>query len=358
MRVTILIGNGFDLALGLRTRYMDFLEHYRVSDKDIASVHKMKEIIDDDRKKALKRWSCAEEAFGRQKFSQYGDDVVLVLDECETDFQSALTSYLKQEERRFKIPQGRESVIRREFRTGVLRLISLCKALTPHQKDNPSFISFIDFNYTSILDELLVDPSAPTKNAVLGRNVPKEPDAVRFGMPCHVHGSLRMDNILFGVDDSSQILDDKLKDAAESVGYLIKPEMDRGTGVRQGEVASRLIDIADVIIVFGMSYGKTDGRWWSQIVNHLFKDKASAVVLCPYVEELPKMMSCVKRMRVLEMERNRLISAVRPQASPMVASVRDRIQVIGYGPYPDHDRRLNACDPIGLTWIKEQCLSD
>lgn len=355
MNVVILIGNGFDLALGLKTRYKDFLQKYRLLVTDAAVIRKMKEIIEDDRKNGMEKWSYAEEAFGRQKFSQYGEDVVSVLDDCTTDFQGCLCKYLEQEEQRFEIPLDRATEIRREFRAGIRRLISTCKALTLRRQEEPTSINFIDFNYTRTLDELLKEPKTPPSNvAIVGRAV----TGPRFGMPCHVHGTLRLKNTLFGVDSASQIADDKLRTVAGEVGYLVKSQMDVQTGVRQGDVAERMIDAADLIIVFGMSYGKTDGRWWTKIIGRISTTPNVSVVLCPYVKELPDVISCVKKLRVIDLERRQFLSAVRPSSAVAADSHKERILVMGYGPYPDHDNRMNPCDPIGLTWIKEQCTSD
>lgn len=354
MNVVILIGNGFDLALGLKTRYKDFLQKYRPSAADAVPIQKMKEIIEDDRKNGMEKWSYAEEAFGQQKFSQYGEDVISVLDDCTTDFQGSLCKYLVQEEQRFAIPSDRATEIRREFRAGIRRLISTCKALTSRRQEEPTSINFVDFNYTRTLDDLLVEPKAPSSNAIVNRAVV----GPRFGMPCHVHGALRLNNTLFGVDSTAQIADDKLRTVAGEVGYLLKPRMDSQTGVRQGDVAERMINSAGLIIVYGMSYGKTDGRWWTKIIGRLSADVGASVVLCPYVKELPDVISCVKKLRVIDMERRRFLSAVRPSYAATADSHKERILVMGYGPYPDHDNRMNPCDPIGLTWIKEQCTSD
>ncbi|MBQ0033198.1 MAG: hypothetical protein KBT68_10415 [bacterium] len=74
MNVTYIIGNGFDLALGLRTDYPSFIKHYvdampqRVQKGEVrpdSPLLKLCEKAKDD----PKTWADAERAFGLLKFS-------------------------------------------------------------------------------------------------------------------------------------------------------------------------------------------------------------------------------------------------------------------------------------------------
>ena len=88
MNITFLIGNGFDLNLGLDTRYTDFLAEYlQDNSQDNEEIKSFKADIrkqqcgNSDTSENL--WANAELAFGR-----YTDDVV------------------KQEKRRIRFPEG------------------------------------------------------------------------------------------------------------------------------------------------------------------------------------------------------------------------------------------------------------
>ena len=62
MNVTILVGNGFDLNLNLKTKYTDFLSYYcGDSGADHVTIQNFKQDILQD----YKTWSDAELAFGR-----------------------------------------------------------------------------------------------------------------------------------------------------------------------------------------------------------------------------------------------------------------------------------------------------
>ena len=63
MNVTFLIGNGFDLNLGLKTKYSDFITTYCAeNDKDSDLIKKFKKNIH----KNPDLWASAELAFGQR----------------------------------------------------------------------------------------------------------------------------------------------------------------------------------------------------------------------------------------------------------------------------------------------------
>ena len=71
--VSVLIGNGLDIGLGLQTRYSDFLERYLKPDYPIRteSIRAMKNDIRNQIRNKSASWSDAEIAFGELEFSNY-----------------------------------------------------------------------------------------------------------------------------------------------------------------------------------------------------------------------------------------------------------------------------------------------
>ena len=61
MNITFLIGNGFDLNLGLNTGYKDFLKEYVRIKSNVYYLDKFKEDILEN----FDTWASAEEAFGK-----------------------------------------------------------------------------------------------------------------------------------------------------------------------------------------------------------------------------------------------------------------------------------------------------
>ena len=90
MNVTILVGNGFDLNLNLKTKYTDFLNYYcGDSGADHVTIQSFKQDILQD----YKTWSDAELAFGRytEKFLNDDEGAEKFCD-CHDDFCVKLAS--------------------------------------------------------------------------------------------------------------------------------------------------------------------------------------------------------------------------------------------------------------------------
>ena len=104
--VTFLIGNGFDIGVGLKTRYADFIATYLKQPSNTDVIVKLKNAVNQN----IDFWGDAELAFGKLKFSTFGKDSYPVVKECVTDFSDALSEYLQNEERRFQIPDEKIKV--------------------------------------------------------------------------------------------------------------------------------------------------------------------------------------------------------------------------------------------------------
>ena len=98
VKVTFLIGNGFDLNLGLKTTYSHFWEEYKEVKKDDTEIIKWfkTEVLKD---KEL--WSAAEEAFG-ECTSDFAKEKYNAEDfcQCHENFCRELAKYLQSQENR------------------------------------------------------------------------------------------------------------------------------------------------------------------------------------------------------------------------------------------------------------------
>lgn len=98
MNITFLIGNEFDLNIGLDTKYSDFLKEYAViTDEDSDVFKKFKFQI----RKDQKMWSNAEKAFGEttKDFKEQGYTAEEFCS-CHEDFCVKLAAYLLGQEQR------------------------------------------------------------------------------------------------------------------------------------------------------------------------------------------------------------------------------------------------------------------
>lgn len=90
MNITFLIGNGFDLNLGLATAYSDFVKYYKETDAEKNVLIKFRQDISDNEA----HWSAAEIEMGRYT-GTFKTGQGEAFSECHTDFCKHLATYLK-----------------------------------------------------------------------------------------------------------------------------------------------------------------------------------------------------------------------------------------------------------------------
>ena len=274
MNITFLIGNGFDLNLGLKTRYTDFLEHYLPDNSDDSD--EIKAFKEDVRQKEAqcasgseRLWANAELAFGR-----YTDDMVkqgktaASFSECCIDFCTKLANYLHNQEKQISV-EGHEQ----DFANAIQKFSAglLADPKDAVEKAAATFgggyvFNFIVFNYTCIIDQF-VNAVKKHKTPLGERSYGKRNS---FGQVIHVHGTTTTD-MVFGVNDESQITNFELF-AEQSPHYLnsfIKQKTNNSNGSRIDEKTHEIIKKSSFIYIYGMSIGDTDKIWWQRIIEKM-----------------------------------------------------------------------------------------
>lgn len=269
MNITFLIGNGFDLNVGLETTYSAFLNEYTVvSEEDSELIKFFKTEILEDKD----MWSNAEKAFGTatKKFKEKGytaEDFCL----CHEDFCVKLASYLLTQEQKINytalndaISVGFANGIRgykkgfRETETGTIT--------TAEGSFNGGItFNFISFNYTSVLD--LCCAAVRSKTSLLGKRSTRTGTYDnQLGKIIHVHGTVQKDMVL-GVNDISQIEDPSLFDGfdEEYINQMIKQKTNEINEENTDQKVYDILKTSDLIYVYGMSVGETDKLWWERI---------------------------------------------------------------------------------------------
>lgn len=283
MKITFLIGNGFDLNLGLKTQYKDFLEIYS---KNVNSKFESIKYFKSDILRNYDMWSNAERAFGI--YTQEFDGVKLTADDfCDfhQDFCESLASYLQEQEISAKLDYSRLGIV---FASAIKNFAANLRA-APSEKIN-SYLrtfgsgfeySFINFNYTHTLDECVKNCNSfallgtrPTSNGPQ-RNIIKE--------IIHVHGTTSKDMVL-GVNDESQIsnLDLFQNKGYEYIGQIIKPQTNELNEENIVENTKKIIQNSDLIYIYGMSIGETDAIWWNEVCSVMNRKKNMYLILHAY----------------------------------------------------------------------------
>lgn len=279
MQITFFIGNGFDLNLGLKTSFSDFLESYREPQPgDSEDIRRFKnEILTDEL-----LWSNAELAFGRytEKCQSLGISSDTFCD-LKEHFCDKLAEYLEAQESLVdasEIAHGFGESLKRI--TSGLSTIQREQLQSVIEKHDSGFIyNFIVFNYTEIIDRIL---SAGCRNKLdLGTRRPKNTNhGNTIGKTIHVHGTTKQDMVL-GVNDISQIASPELFDGAppENIASLIKIETNHLFEERADERTLDLLNKSHLVYVYGMALGETDSLWWDRLCKWLASNPSNHVII-------------------------------------------------------------------------------
>lgn len=274
MNITFLIGNGFDINLGLKTRYSDFYPFFlkKASENNI-----IRRWIDGN--EGL--WSDLEEKLG-QELQKLDKDRLeeFYLDKEELD--TLLIEYLEKEQARYTFEEKEEIVA--EFKRSLLEIanglssksVDLIKDTLLAYKTEEYQYSFITFNYTNTLDKIF---ELFKENKVIGihqaNGIPKNN---RLGTIIHIHGTTDEEMIL-GVNDATQILNDELKKNSLFLNTFIKERMNAELGQKKSEQAKQMINSSHILCIFGMSLGNTDKMWWQEIIKWLMTSEYNKLII-------------------------------------------------------------------------------
>ncbi|MDE7070744.1 MAG: bacteriophage abortive infection AbiH family protein [Clostridia bacterium] len=271
MRTVFLLGNGFDINLGLKTRFRDFYDYYLgiESKKDIIIQFKK------DLRENLENWSDLEIELGKysKNFNKKNEQEFI---ELLYDIQDNLADYLDKQDLDFTISDA-------DKRKTFADLINYERYLTERERRNFSnyltktdnHINIITYNYTKTFEKLY-DWEGSSKlignKAIAGYSYKVSMDSVE-----HIHGTTS-NNMLLGVNDSSQILSEDLKGSLKTLRSFVKTEMNLNAGTLRDEHCVSIIGKADIICIYGMSFGETDKYWWHIIGDRLIKSNAILVI--------------------------------------------------------------------------------
>ncbi len=281
MNMLYLIGNGFDLNLGLPTRYSDFLEYYfkhaplnyKATSQESRRIQECKDLF----RKTIEnnagnhQWKDLEIALG--KFSSQFNEAIVFRD-FYIDINLSLINYLKQispiSPTENDIKKLIENILYPEYYLNEREKRTFYKAIPRGYSWETNVISF---NYTSTFEQICKDRLS--LNTYYRR--PSDTESFSLKRILHIHGSLEENSILLGVDNSEQIDNADFKNNEDVTDLLVKPQGNKNIGSLIDETCHGLISKADLICLFGLSLGATDQTWWEDIKERFISD--SSVVL-------------------------------------------------------------------------------
>ena len=295
------IGNGFDIALGLKTSYKDFLVWYLKQKTDDKEILKLKNSIRKDlEKNNLKSWADLEMKLGSYT-SQYGESI----DECMR-FTSAyynikenLNKHLKLQENKINNNINLPTIIK-DVRTFFVNFYDdfpaeIISDLEPRFKNAKSKIKydFATFNYTKTLRSCL-----DLKNKIINQrphsygSYDDYINKIEF-----IHGEI--DNIpVMGVDNETQIANEFFRKQENIKLLLLKPHLNQE--MQDGIIGRicNLINDSSVICIFGSSIGNSDIFWWKKLGEWLINHSSKRLVIFWYEDEKTRKLHGDKRILI------------------------------------------------------------
>ena len=229
MEIVYLIGNGFDLNMGLKTKYSDFYSQYIKSESINESVLRLKQNIGKYLSKESSdiNWADFELGFGRYTSRITSVEELINIYE---DVNISLHHYIKEQELSLGTRDKQVLIKDLMFPAEHLREIDKFHKLGFNNRGNPCYLHSIK----------------------------------------HIHGCIG-DNILVGVNDINQIHNEQLKKDNTALDLLIKPQSNKAIGSRVDEECIRVIEKSNLMCLFGLSLGDSDIFWWNLIGEQLLR---------------------------------------------------------------------------------------
>ena len=284
MNVLYLIGNGFDLRLGLPTHYKDFLKYYERQTPKLGTDRRLQEEaikkykerffaeMAEREERGEEQWKDLEIALG-EFTTVFGDDADGFCDFYE-DMNRSLEAYLSQYDSFEPTPEEVEKF--REDLTYPYRYLKRNeqREVSPYTWGGEWKVDVISFNYTSSF-ECLSQVALPVGERYF-------PDSgghlIVYQGVKYIHGKLGEGGLLLGVNHSEQVFNELYRKNDDVADLLLKPQANEGRGTLVDEECLSLIAGADVICLFGLSLGSTDQMWWTAIKKH-FLDNPEVILL-------------------------------------------------------------------------------
>lgn len=271
LSVAVMVGNGFDLSAGLKTsttRFIDFFSKNHASDD--GPVGRLARCIE---KEGAREWADFEKKIGEYTSNLEADeeDAVEAALDCKEAIDVDLAAFIASEDKRATdefIEANSESVmVSLAYWYPALQPLERQRIFEHYSADFALNVSIVTFNYTTLLPRLF--------NA-FGTNGHATPDdsrgvsSIRLIHLVQAHGALGREPIC-GVNDVSQIGSDALSKNEDIASTFVKGEIQKLFGSVDDRRAEDIILGANILIIFGLSLGETDIRWWEAVVKLLKK---------------------------------------------------------------------------------------
>lgn len=269
MNILYLIGNGFDIARGYKTRYTDFYPYYINRSLTDPVVEKMCKEIGAD----FNTWADLESRFGQYCAEIAKEDFEGVY----YDLTDTLQEYLKAETSHAIYSEHDLDKLYLDLGEPFKYLSGIDNVLLKNKftSDLSHHINIISFNYTDVLDKIF------SKNSMIGSTVGGN---LFLDNIYHIHGVLGK-TIVLGVNDETQIANDDFITDDDIKDLIVKPQSNESMRSSEAIYCRQLVEKADVILLYGLSIGETDRYWWELIGRRMVANRDTKIVVFKYDED-------------------------------------------------------------------------
>lgn len=280
MVTTFLIGNGFDVNLGLKTQYKDFYPTYFEKNEilpDDSCIKKFCKQI----KEEYENWSDFEWAFGQNAKGNHQEIGQIIL-----NFNDIFAEYLQTqcEQCEYKV-----SAIGPEMKKFIFEPYSFLERREAQELKNfyqnraaeTQTFNFVSFNYTDTIEKVL-SPEVK-KYFPSGANIKNVRYDNVLNTVLHLHGSMAEGYIIIGIDSLKQFNYPEMQSNIKLERHCVKSVINSQNGYQDKEEKyARLIQSSNVVCVYGIAFGETDRSRWNVINEWLKKNKQNKLLIFKY----------------------------------------------------------------------------
>ncbi len=281
MNIVYLLGNGFDINIGMATRYSDFYEAYNSIATDNETIKKLKGSIQNyiSKKQTNEKltdkeinWSDLELALGKycKEFTTNEE-----FEEAYNDLVDNLGEYLENEENSYDFSLQDKTKLQRTFLNPHHFLTETDRELIENYfkgKRESWFVHIITFNYTHSVERLTGYTAGQMGLLSNMNNFQSYLQDIQ-----HIHGYTDSRMIL-GVNDESQIDNSELLKNRYFRQDIIKSECNKAQKTLHVRKCESMINSAQIICLYGVSLGDTDNIWWQKIAEAMVKNNSKLLI--------------------------------------------------------------------------------
>lgn len=287
VNITFLIGNGFDIGLGLKTRYENFYDVYSTpNEEDSEHLQVFKSALRkyqserDQKKGKIVDWADFEKTFGAYS-KNFKDGEQYKYIELFENFVEEFNAYLQQEEN--KVDYSNKKLIADTMKEGVTKYFYIRKEDTEIIQNRYNSLrgeriyNFVSFNYTKTIDSC----------ADILKESLKNDGNRKVGGVFHIHGYVE-ENMIMGIDNPSQISNPVFVNDLDIIREIVKPEQNKEAKTNYEKGVISTINASHIICIYGMSIGETDRKWWTAISKWLVSDPNRLLVILGHDDKYDK----------------------------------------------------------------------